>query len=307
MVQKNIFQRLAMPLPELEQYYREQRRIRFEYDEPFRGVKLRKTLHPILVCGLKLMHLVNGQKITVLGDKRTPTDRPVIFAATHIGWDDIEMIFTAIRDHAYLFWGDPRESYKTIDGMLLDLNGAVICDTDNKTDRYIGKETCVRWLEQGGNLLIFPEGVWNTSENLPVQYLFPGTAEMAIRTNADIIPVAISQFGKEYRVNIGANISCNGFCLSQKQALTNYLRDAMATLKWEIYETQSLTKRNSIPDNYAMEYKQIFLDQAQGVYTWEFFVNTAYRPKNITTSDEAFIHLDQLIPCRENAFLFRKI
>ena len=307
MKRKSFFQRLSMSLPELEQYYREQRQKQFENNEPFHGVQFRKVLHPILVCGLKLMHLINRQKITVVGDKRTPTDRPIIFAATHIGWDDIEMIFTAIRDHAYLFWGDPRESYKTIDGMLLDWNGAIICDTDNKTDRYIGKETCVRWLKQGGNLLIFPEGVWNTSENLPVQHLFSGTAEMAIRTNADIIPVAISQFGKEYRVNIGANISCNTFSLDRKQELTNYLRDAMATLKWEIYETKSITKRNSFPDNYAMEYKQIFLDQAQGVYTWEDFINTAYRPKNITTSDAAFAHLDQLIPCRENAFLFRKI
>lgn len=305
MNRKNIFQRLLMPLPELEQYYREQRQIRFENNELFHGVKFRKALHPILVCGLKFMHLINGQKITVVGDKRTSTNRPIIFAATHIGWDDIEMIFTAIGDHAYLFWGDPRESYKTIDGMLLDLNGAIICDTDNKTDRFIGKETCVRWLEQGGNLLIFPEGVWNTSENLPVQHLFSGTAEMAIRTNADIIPIAISQLGKEYRVNIGANISCQGFTIVQKQALTNYLRDTMATLKWEIYETQSITKRNSFPDNYAVEYRKMFLEQAQGVYTWEDFVNTAYCPKNITTSDEAFIHLDQLIPCRENAFLFR--
>lgn len=307
MKRKNFFQRLSMPLPELEQYYREQRQTRFENNEPFHGVKFRKILHPILVCGLKLMHLINGQKITIVGDKRAPTDRPIIFAATHIGWDDIEMIFTAIGDHAYLFWGDPRESYKTIDGMLLDLNGAVICDTDNKTDRYIGKETCVRWLEQKGNLLIFPEGVWNTSDNLPVQHLFLGTAEMAIRTNADIIPVAISQFGKEYRVNIGDNISCNGFSISQKQALTNYLRDAMATLKWEIYETQSITKRNSFPHNYAMEYRKQFLEQAQGVYTWEDFVNTVYRPRNITAPKAAYAHLDRLIPCRENAFLFRKI
>lgn len=306
MKQKSFFQRLSMPLPELEQYYRNQRRMRFENNEPFRGIKFRKMLHPILVCGLKLMHLISGQKITIVGDKRVPTDRPVIFAATHIGWDDIEMIFTAIGDHAYLFWGDPRESYKTMDGMLLDLNGVIICDTDHKTDRYIGKETCVRWLGQGGNLLIFPEGVWNTTENLPVQCLFPGTAEMAIRTNADIIPIAISQVGKEYRVNIGANISCNGFSLSQKQALTESLREAMATLKWEIYETQSITKRNTIPENFVAEYRKMFLEQAQGVYTWEEFLNMAYRPRNITAPKAAFDHLDHLIPCRENAFLFRK-
>ena len=290
MKRRNIVYRLFASLPELEQYYLDQRRIYFEHNEPFQGIKFRKALHPLLLCVLKLMHIIVGQKITIIGDKRTSTKCPVIFAATHIGWDDIEMIFTAIGDHAYLFWGDPRESYKTIDGLLLDLNGSIVCDTSNKSDRYIGKETCIRWLEQGGNLLIFPEGVWNTSENLPVQHLFPGTAEMAIRTNVDIIPIAISQFGKEYRVNIGANISCKDYSLTQKQELTDYLRDTMATLKWEIYETQSIAKRSSIPNDFVKQYREMFLEQAKGVYTWADFANTTYRPRNRVSPVEAFAH-----------------
>ena len=31
-----------------------------------------------------------------------------------------------------------------------------------------------------------------------------------------------------------------------------------------------------------------------------------YRPKNQTASEEAFDHLNKLIPCMENAFLFRE-
>ena len=31
-----------------------------------------------------------------------------------------------------------------------------------------------------------------------------------------------------------------------------------------------------------------------------------FKPKNVTTYQEAFAHLDQLIPRRENAFLFRR-
>ncbi len=302
---KNLIQRLKMPLSELERYYREQRKESFENNEPFSHVKLRKMLHPILLCCLKILHLFCGQKITVIGDQRVLADHPIIFAATHIGWNDIEMIFTAIKDHAYLFWGDPRESYKTMDGFLLDLNGAIICDTDDKADRYISKENCVRWLQQGGNLLIFPEGVWNTSENQLVQYLFPGTAEMAIRTGSDIVPIAIEEFGKEYRINIGQNISTCKWCLEQKQELTNYLRDAMATLKWEIYETQPVAKRATISANASEDYRQNFIDQAKGVFTWQDFVNTSYRPRDITTPADAFAYLDKLIPRRQNAFLFR--
>lgn len=44
--------------------------------------------------------------------------------------------------------------------------------------------------------MIFPEGAWNISENLLVMKLYTGAAEMAIRTGADIVPIAIEQFGK---------------------------------------------------------------------------------------------------------------
>lgn len=209
MKRQNLIKRLTMPLPELEAYYRERRKERFEKDESFNGMKLRKALHPVLVCGMKVKHLFNKQKVTILVDKRLPTDRPIIYAATHIGWDDIEMILSSIDDHTYLFWGDPRESYRTMDGFLLGLNGTIICDTDNKADRFIGKETCVKWLAQGGNLLIFPEGAWNVMESLPVMPLYSGAAEMAIRTGAEIVPLAIERYGQNYTINIGRNISAS--------------------------------------------------------------------------------------------------
>ena len=78
---KNLIQRLQMPLAELERYYREQRKECFEKNESFSYVKLRKMLHPILLCGLKILHLFCGQKITVIGDQRVLVDRPIIFAA----------------------------------------------------------------------------------------------------------------------------------------------------------------------------------------------------------------------------------
>lgn len=164
MKRKNLIQRLSMPLPELEAYYRERRQEQFEQNDSFHGVKLRKRLHPVAVLLLRMMALVTRQKITVIADRRTQTNGPVIFASTHIGWDDPAIVFLAIRDHAYLFWGDPKCSYRTIDGFFMDLNGAIICDTDNKTDRDIGKQNCIQWLNRGGNLLIFPEGAWNVTE-----------------------------------------------------------------------------------------------------------------------------------------------
>ena len=42
------------------------------------------------------------------------------------------MIFSAIKKHAYVLVGDPRELYCNFNGMLLDLNGGICFDKDNK-------------------------------------------------------------------------------------------------------------------------------------------------------------------------------
>lgn len=307
MKEKSLVQRLTMPLPELERYYRERRKARFENNEPFGGVRLRKALHPVLVCGMKLLHLLGREKVTILRDQRRPTGRPLIYAATHIGWDDIEMILSTIGDHAYLFLGDPRDSYRNMDGFLLDLNGVIICDTDNKTDRFIGKETCVKWLTQGGNLLIFPEGAWNITESLPVMPLYTGTVEMAIRSGADIVPLAIECYGKNYTINIGQNISSSGWKLEQKHDLTEELRDAIAALKWEIWESQPPTARKEIPPDYRRQHLEKYQEQfLNDSYSLEVIEITRFHTKAEIAQKEVKAHLDKLVPCKENAFLFRK-
>lgn len=145
-----LLKRTRMSLPELEVYYRQQRERDFKRNKPFRGIHWRKLLHPVLIAGLKGKHLLCRQKIKIIGDKRQRTECPVIYAATHIGWDDIEVAFTAIKKHTYLLFGDPRNFYRNLDGFLLSLNGVIYFDMNIKNDRYIAKETCVRWLLSGG-------------------------------------------------------------------------------------------------------------------------------------------------------------
>lgn len=306
MKRKNLLQRLSMPLGELETYYRERRRVRFEQNAPFAGVKLRKWLHPLTLGVLRLAALATGQRITVIGDRRVPADRPVIFASTHIGWDDPAIVLLAVRDHAYLFWGDPKGSYKTLDGLVMDMNGIIACDTGSKSDRYIGKETCIKWLSQGGNLLIFPEGAWNVTDHLPVMPLFPGTADMAIRTGADIVPVAFEKFGKEFLVNIGKNIPAEGYAPSQNQELTQLLRQSLAELKWEIWSTRPQESRADLPADYRTAYLRGFTDQIpDDSYSLEIIEATRFHSKAELARREMASALEGLIPRKENAFLFR--
>ena len=111
--------------------------------------------------------------------------------------------------------------------MLLDLNGVICFDTDSKLDRYIGKETCVKLINQGTDLLIFLEGTWNITEILPVMGLYTGTVQIALRIGAEVIHIAIEQYNNDYYINIGENIDWNEQSIDNCKSLTAELRDVL--------------------------------------------------------------------------------
>ena len=156
-------------------------------------------------------------------------------------------------------------------------------------------------------MLIFPEGAWNITESLPVLPLYAGAAEMAIRSGAEIVPVAIEQCGRDYTVNIGRNIPAAGMAVEQKQQLTDTLRDAVASLRWEIWTSKAEGKRAEIPADYRQRQMQEMRElqkQKQDAYTMEDIERTRFHTGAEQAQKDAFAHLDRLIPRKENAFLF---
>lgn len=304
-MKKNIIRRLAMPQKELEAYYRTQRAERHKSNEPIPGIGWRKRIHRLVNGIIWLSCTLSGLKLTVIGDHRSKTDKPVIYACTHIGRYDVEMAQLIADAPNYIFFGDPGEVYKRPDAIILFLRGTLYADTAYRDDCHIGKENAVRLLNQGGDLLIYPEGAWNITENQVVMPLYSGTAEIAIRTGAEIVPIAIEQYGKHYYANVGENISSAGYELPQKQQLTDILRDTLCTLKWEIWEQFPVTSRASLPEDAAEQYLAGIMSQSENGYTVEEIIRTRFHSKE-TSPQEAFAHLNQLIPCKENAFLFRE-
>ena len=304
MDKKNLLQKMKMSIAELEEYHRKQRSISYEKNEPIKGIRWRQKIHFLLILGLGLSRHISGEKLCIVRDEHINTGKPLIYAATHIGWHDAEITFAAIKSHAYALWGDPRELYKRIEMLLLSLNGTVCCDSAYRDDCRIAKETCIRLLRQGGSLLIFPEGAWNIIENQVVMPLFPGAAEIAIRSECEIVPVALEHYDKHYYVNIGKNIDLCRYKLSQKKEASEHLRDTLCTLKWEIWERYGKTLRKNIPEGYSEMFLAQYEAQTDEAYTIEDICNTRYHSR-IASPEEVFNFVFDLKPCRENAFLFR--
>ena len=283
---KNLIELRKMKIKELEIYHMELRKYEFDNNIPLKNIILRNKIHPLMILILKIDRILNNETLEVINDERIKTSKPKIFACTHIGGNDIQRTFEAIRDPAYLFLGDPKEIYRDVTGVLLKLNGSICLETWNKEDRKIAKERSIELLNNGGNLLIYPEGAWNIFPNLPVMKLYKGTVSIARQTNADIIPIGIAQYGKNFIVSIGKNISAYENSNISLEEFNLKLRDALATEKWKIFEKNGIVSRTSISNVPLDVYQQEIVNRCSYDFSVKDVYDTMY--KDTISPDEVF-------------------
>lgn len=301
---KSLIELKKLSLEEVKKYYLELRKYEFENNVPLKGIEIRKKIHKLLYTLIKIDRILSKEKLTVIGNKSHNTDKTVIYACTHIGGNDIQRTFEAIKEHAYLFLGDPEGIYQDLTGVILHMNGAICLETRNKEDRHIAKERAVELLNRKGNLLIYPEGAWNITENLPVMKLYNGAIKMALETNSEIVPVAIEQYDNQFYVNIGENIYFNkDFNIDD---MNKQLRDTLATLKWDIFEYNGINNRNTITEELKNSFQQNIIDKCEYGFTTEDVYETMYKDSNEVASEEVYAPIKKIVPNKNNAFLFDK-
>lgn len=301
---KNILELRKESVDEINKYYRELRKYEFDNDVELKSFELRKKIHPLMMIALKIDRILNKEKVIIIGDKRKPHHKPVIFAATHIGGNDIMRVFEAIKEHAYIMLGDPGIVYVNEIRLFLELNGFIPVDTRDKEDRKIAYTRSVEVINNNVNMLIFPEGAYNVFEHLPIMKIFPGVVRMAKETNSEIIPIAIEQYGKDFLVNIGENIKIDNN-MSDEEANV-ILTEILSTLKWQIWETQEIVQRESYTDEYINNFRQSVVDRddyGEYVYTLQDIYDTMYHDKNIVSLEEAFESINKIITNNNNKSL----
>lgn len=238
-------------------------------------------------------------------NKNLPSDRPLIFACTHQCKDDIACALASTGRHTYLLFASLPDFYATLDGPALWINGVILVDRKDKKSRKATVSKMKYAIQMGADILMYPEGTLNKTENLIVQKLFPGIYYLAKDTNALVVPMAIIKEGKDVYSKVGEAFD---ICKYEKQEGLDKLRDLMATAKFELMEKHSKTSREEVGDGKA--YWKKVMDELVGsmlpYYDYEIENTSQYIDKNETTYEQAFAHLRMLTPNRNNAFLFNK-
>ncbi|MCM1540215.1 MAG: 1-acyl-sn-glycerol-3-phosphate acyltransferase [Blautia sp.] len=256
--------------------YQEKKSAQVQNNEKLKYVKARKCIRPLLRFLLFAQRKLCGFQVELLNEITLENKSPVIFAVTHIGKWDIEIVNEQIPYHFYIVVSDFINTYGQIGGWFLNTNGAIWVNEDSKADKANTKERMKQILSQGDNVMIFPEGTWNLSENEIIRDIAYGAADAALQTGAAIIPIAVEQYEGRFVINRGAVLSAVDF--ADKTALTVAIRDALAALKWEIWEREGVQSRAELSDTYWEDFIAERRKEWPGYSMREQFVNT-YIPK----------------------------
>ena len=303
---KNLLEKRKMAIEELVKYYAEYRIYCYNKGDKLKGIEMRKRLHPIIDLILKIDQVLSKEEIVVISNKSiVKPNESKIFACTHIGGNDIQRTFQVINEPAYLMLGDPGILYKMPIYYGLKLNGVIPLETKNKQERKIAYNRAIELLNNGSNLLIYPEGAWNVTPNEMVMKIFTGTVRMAKETGVDIIPIAVEQYDNVFYFNVGKNYSIDKNTNLSLTELNEDLRDKLATLKWEIMETQPKLDRAKVTDDYLDIFQSEIVNRCNYGYGFslEDAISESFHDKNITKPEEAFAHLQEIEYDINNAFL----
>lgn len=269
-----------------------------------KGVIIRKVISPIV--RFVVPFVTPNSKLTVVRRAKLPK-QPVIFAATHGFREDVEHTVVMAGRQAYMLNGVPKQLFHSFDGITAWLAGMVIIDRTDKQSRSSSVDKLVRVLELGSSVIMYPEGTWNKSPNELISGLFGGIYDVALKSGALVVPIATYRNGKK-----AYGIRGEAFDILQydKAQGIQILRDKMATMQYKLMEKYGVAKRDDFPygeaaDKYWTDYINGLMAEVK-FYDYEVELNTKYRPKDITSPKDAFAFMENIVPNKNNVFLFKK-
>ena len=228
-------------------------------------------------------------------------DKPVIYAANHFCFADTPIMGRITPKRSYILLGKQRLGFS--DWLYFMLNGVIFVDRKDKEDMAASKLAMSTYLNKGRSIVMFPEGTWNLTENQLMLPMKCGIIDIAKETGAQIMPTLLEYDREQKRCFVRFDTPMTFSPEESKADAIAALRDALATMRWEFGERNGTFSRANL--DMDAERKKLFYSVVEyPPIDWEYESSCVYHPYAVP--DHVFAHLDQLIPCLENAFLFRK-
>jgi len=257
--------------------------------------KLIKFIGPLFLSNKQVMEnrneLLYPEQLNPLPDKPIELpDKPVIWIANHAIKDDTLASVLAAKRNGYIIFGSLPQFYNTFDGISAWANGVIMTNRKVSSSKSSSIKKGIKVINNGSDLIMFPEGVWNKSPNKLLLDFWPGVYRIAKETDSKIVPMAHYIRDGAHKIPnnpihtvIDDPVSISD--MAEKEAL-EFLRDKVATWYYLMLEKYGKTTRAELLENYksqsqAWESYLTDLVKTASRYDKEIEYSADYRPKEI--------------------------
>ena len=244
---------------ELLNYYKELRD--FLKNESYidfsdKGIIIREKFNIVIK---KLLKIIIKYDIDIDGIELIPNEA-VIYASSHQDFNDIINSIYAYPEHVLTL---NASNISRILKALLNINGVVYVDRDNKESRKMAKYELSKAILKGKSVNLYPEATWNCSPNKLHLPFYMGMIDIARITGAPIIPV-VQEYtydqskldGKSHvksvHIKFGKPVYVSIF--DDRFRKLQEFDEIFSTIKWELLEEKGLYHRNDISNMLYVDY-----------------------------------------------------
>jgi 1-acyl-sn-glycerol-3-phosphate acyltransferase len=177
--------------------------------------------------------------VTVTGMEKVNGSRPRVYAVTHASALDIPILYVNLPFQFRIIFKSELLSYPFV-GWHLKRSGQVCINQQNPAASIGAIKSALKSLRSGMPLVIFPEG--GRSRNGEILPFLPGAFFLAIKAQADIIPIAlVGTFdllpmntyhikSRPLEMRVGEPIPTEGLTLRDTEAVSAKVRAAIEGL-----------------------------------------------------------------------------
>lgn len=259
---------------------------------------LRKIIHPILIiaAGTKVSYKVTKENKYV-----SQKDKPIIFVVKHQCFQDTPIVCRVLNHHGYILSG--KQHLKKIDELFFYLNGSIFVDRKDKKDMALSKNAMIEYLKKNQNIIMFPEGTWDMTDQGLMLNLKWGIIEVAKETNAQIIPVDLNydRENKICRIKFGESMFFDKS--TDKKEAIELVRDTMATMRWNSIDDKIIYLREKMDvEKIREEKRQVIAEYPK--LDEEYEKSVVFNPMPL--SENVFAPIKKLGIQKKTAFMFGK-
>lgn len=196
------------------------------------GIKVRKIIGKPLRF---ILRLATKKQVILESYPELNKGEAYIFASNHFFDEDIICGLGNVDRNAWLLMGSTQQIKNNPQMYMAWINGMVYVNRLSEESRKESVKKMIRILNSNSSIFMFPEGGWNNTENLLVQPLFGGPWILSKETGCKVVPFVSFNEHNSKKIYVRASEPLNLANMEKEEALT-VLRDAMATLVWEIME-----------------------------------------------------------------------